>query len=97
MKESIPPIERKRKAERAWAIGLSCAALYELTCDKGETLSEALDYPLSRRIGKHVTRAVIGMTAAHLANCLNPRVDPYHQLGRLISHVRGHEDGEDNV
>jgi hypothetical protein len=64
--------------ERAWAtLGLAVAA-YEVTAAPNQLLSEAVDRFLIRH--PVITRAVIGVTAAHLLNLLPNAVDPIHHL-----------------
>ena len=77
--------ERFRNSTAAWAaIGLGVLA-FDMTCKKGDTLSERVDDWLSseKKAIKVGTYAAIGATALHLANLLPERVDPFHQLTKL--------------
>lgn len=64
---------------KAWiGIGASVAA-YDILCPKGETLSEGVDRALER--GKFTRVAALGgiaIVAAHLANVLPEKYDPFH-------------------
>ncbi|QFG09419.1 hypothetical protein I5H08_gp068 [Mycobacterium phage Yuna] len=74
-------MKRMRCADRAWlAMGLGIAA-YEVTCPRGELLSEGVDRYLARR--PWTTHVVIVGLALHLLNLLPHRLDPLHQLARL--------------
>lgn len=62
-------------ARRAWAaVGLGVIA-YDLACPQGEQLSEGVDRALDTH--RLVTLGAIGVTAAHLANVIPPRFDPF--------------------
>lgn len=56
-------------------------ALYDIKCPKGETISEGVDRLIERH--KLLTLGTIAVTAAHLANILPERVDPFHRLTLL--------------
>jgi hypothetical protein len=64
------------------AIGASVAA-YDLLCPQGEQLSQRVDEWLERPTTRYVAMAGIAATALHLANILDPRVDPYHYAFEL--------------
>ena len=73
-----------RTADRAWlALGVGVAA-YEVTCPRGELLSEGVDRYLTRRPWS--TRVVVVGLALHLLNLLPSRLDP---LGRLAAMREG--------
>ncbi len=65
-----------------WSFLGGAVLAYELLCPAGDTLSEVVD----RGIVKHpvLTIGAIGVTAAHLANILPGRFDPYHKLFETI-------------
>jgi hypothetical protein len=68
---------RYYKPELALGAIVGSALAYDFLCEPGGTLSEAVD----GLIDKHPlgTRAVIGVTALHLANIIPPRIDPFYQ------------------
>lgn len=71
-----------RVADRAWiALGAGIAA-YEIACPPGELLSEGVDRYLSRR--PWATRVAVIALAAHLLNIIPQRIDPLHQLARIV-------------
>jgi hypothetical protein len=77
-----PELHRLRPSTKAW-IGLASYVLaYDLTCPKGETLSEAAHRAKERN--RVVTSAVIGTTALHLAHLLPQEVDPFHRALKLV-------------
>ena len=70
-----------KAGDGAWiALGLGIFT-YEACAPEGELLSEAAD----RYMAAHpwVTRAVVGLVAAHLTNLLPPWLDPLHGVGVL--------------
>lgn len=72
-------MERPRPATLAWiGLGLGVAA-YDALCPRGETLSEGVDRALEHRTGRYLALGGIAVTAAHLANYLPERFDPFHQ------------------
>lgn len=65
-------------AGRAWAaIGLGVLA-YEVSCPRGELLSEGVDRALEKH--RAATLACIGITALHLCNLLPKNADPFHKV-----------------
>lgn len=74
-------------ATKAW-IGLAAGiATYEVLCPQGETLSEGVDRAIERnKFTKIATLGAIGITAAHLANLLPKKLDPYHQALKWREH-----------
>lgn len=68
-----------RPGDAAWITLAAVVAVYEAIGP--ELLSEAVD----RYIERHpiLTRAVIAVTALHLANLLPPAIDPYHWITQL--------------
>lgn len=72
-------------AKRAWvAIGVAVTA-YELSCPKGETLSEGVD----RLLDKSKLWAVpVGYTALHLMNVLPEKLDLFHQVTEVLNERR---------
>ena len=78
--ESLKP----RPSTLAWAtIGIGVSA-YELLCPDGETLSDRVDTTLEGRY-KYIAMGAIAITALHLANQLDDRVDPFEQV---LSRIR---------
>lgn len=77
-KEIIQP---NLTARRGWGIVLGTALAYELSAPHDELLSHGVD----RALESHpiATRIAIGVTALHLLNLLDDRVDPYVQIPRL--------------
>lgn len=63
----------------AWiGIGAGVAA-YEAFCPKGETLSEGVDRALEyNRFTRYAALGAIAITAAHLANVIPQKYDPFH-------------------
>lgn len=69
-----------RASEKAW-IGLAAGVTtYDIFCPKGETLSERVDDWLEHPVHRVIALGAIGVTAAHLANILPDRIDPFHRL-----------------
>lgn len=65
-------------ARNGWiGLGLGVAA-YEIACPKGETLSEGVDRALEQPLSRVLALGGIAITAAHLANVLPQKVDPFH-------------------
>lgn len=69
-------------AGKAWAWIGALVTAYELSCPKGELLSEGVD----RAIEKHPVAVplAIGYTAAHLCNVLPKQIDLFHQGAQLL-------------
>jgi hypothetical protein len=72
------------KAYEGWAVVLGTITAHELSCDKGNTLSEGVD----RALEKHpiLTIGAIAITSAHLINLLPEKIDPFHQTLKAIKH-----------
>lgn len=70
-----------RPSTKAWiGIGAGVAA-YDILSPKGETLSEGVDRALERgKFSRYATLGAIAITAAHLANVLPEKYDPFHQV-----------------
>lgn len=75
---------RYRPADVAWIALAAGIVAYEVAAPPGELLSEGVDRYLTRR--PWVTRAVVGVVAAHLLNLIPNRVDPIHQAAILFRH-----------
>ena len=75
-------IKHAPSAEKAWMCLIGAVSLYDITCPKGETLSEGVD----RALDKHriITTTAIGITALHLLNVLPDKLDPFKQVTELI-------------
>lgn len=71
-------MERPRPSTVAWCGLAAGVAAYDAFCPPNETLSEGVDRALERRTGKVLALGAIAVTAAHLANLLPERVDPFH-------------------
>ena len=69
-------------AYKAWAWIGALVTAYELTCPRGELLSEGVD----RAIEKHpvAVPVAIGYTALHLCNLLPEKVDLFHQISERV-------------
>lgn len=65
----------------AWGVLIGGIAVYDLTCPKGQTLSEAADIAVERH--PVMTTALVGMVALHLVNALPERYDLLHRLTEL--------------
>lgn len=66
---------RLRQGDLGW-LGLAAGVVaYELAADDGELLSEAVDRYLTHR--PVLTTTIIAVTAAHLANAIPERYDPF--------------------
>lgn len=72
-------MERPKPSTVAWGTIAAGVAAYDVFCPQGETLSEGVDRALERPYGKVIALGAIAVTAAHLANLLPERVDPFHQ------------------
>lgn len=70
-----------RTADRAWLVLGAGVVGYDLSARDGELMSEAVDRYLLRR--PWLTRAVIAVTAAHLANVIPARCDPFTFAWRI--------------
>src|SRR5688572_22119396 len=77
-----PVFTEMRPATRAWGALIGGVALYDLTCPKGETLSEGVDRSLEA--SKLATTAAVGITALHLLNILPERIDPFSRFLKAI-------------
>lgn len=80
-----PIIKESRTSTKAWLLILGGALVYDVYAASrldGETLSEACD----RAIDKHpvMTLGAIAITAGHLANVIDPKYDPIHQVAERI-------------
>lgn len=65
-------------SSKAWlALGAGVAA-WDILCPPGETLSEGVDRALEHPVYRAVALGGIAVTAAHLANLLPDRIDPFH-------------------
>lgn len=73
---------------QAWLVIAGFVFAHDLTCPKGQLLSEAVD----RGLEKHpvLTTAAIAVTAAHLLNRLPIQLDPFHWLWQFTkgNHAR---------
>ena len=59
-------------------IGLTAGIVaYEVLCDPGETLSEAVDRYMTSRLGKAACFAATTLTAAHILNLIPEKYDPF--------------------
>lgn len=67
------------KPELAWAaIGVGVAA-YDLSCERGQTLSETFrKQPLALQVGE------LALVGAHLLDLLPDKVDPFTQIIDLV-------------
>ncbi|MET8430145.1 hypothetical protein [Nocardia sp. NPDC004860] len=74
---------RRCTAENAWAILLTAIGVWELAAPPNQLLSEGVDRAIQRR--PIVTRALIAVTALHLANLLPRQVDPFTILLRVLT------------
>lgn len=79
----VKPFIKERPAETAWALLLGGAICYDLVARENQTLSEACD----RAIERHpvMTLGAIAITAGHLANVLPERIDPIHQIHKVLA------------
>lgn len=77
---------RLRQGDLGWLALVAGVIAYELKADDGELLSEAVDRYLVRR--PVLTTAIIVMTAAHLANAIPERLDPYTATFTAIRRLR---------
>lgn len=71
-----------RSADVAWIALAAGVVAYEIGAPRGELLSEGVDRYLACR--PWVTRAAVGITAAHLLNLIPRQVDPFHQVAALF-------------
>ncbi|WNM68325.1 hypothetical protein SEA_TIERRA_36 [Mycobacterium phage Tierra] len=75
-------MRKLRSSDRAWlALGAGVAA-YEISCPRGELLSEGVDRYLSHR--PWATRVVVVGLALHLLNLLPERLDPLNRLAAMF-------------
>lgn len=81
-------MERPRPASLAWGALVTGIVAYDVLCPAGETLSEGVDRALEHDKGKIIALGIIGITAAHLANLLPERIDPFHRATLLKRAVR---------
>lgn len=89
-------MEKPKPSTIAWCALAAGVTAYDLLCPPGETLSEGVDRALEHPHKKIVTLGAIAVTAAHLANVLPQRVDPYHQLTKwkMVGIIKEALDGE---
>lgn len=66
-----------RPADRAWLTLAGGIAAWDVTCPRGETLSEGASR--YHRVHPWLTRLVVGYIAAHLLDLLPDRLDPLHR------------------
>lgn len=76
-------MEKPRPAAVAWSVLAAGVAAYDILCPPGETLSEGVDRALEMQRGKVFALGAIAITAAHLANVLPEKVDPFHKATQL--------------
>ena len=76
-------MEAPKPATVAWAALASGIAVYEVMCPRGETLSEGVDRALERPYGRIAALGGIAVTAAHLANLIPQRYDPFSRILRF--------------
>lgn len=76
-------MERPRPAALAWGALTAGVVAYDVLCPPGETLSEGVDRALELERGRVLALGAIAITAAHLANLLPERVDPFHRATNL--------------
>lgn len=72
----------RHTADTAWIVLAAGVVAYELGAPRGELMSEGVDRYLERR--PWVTRAAVGITAAHLLNLIPTRVDPFYRVAALF-------------
>jgi len=65
-------------ARNGWMAVGALIVSYEIACPDGETLSEGVDRALERPLGKVLALGGIAITAAHLANLIPEKYDPFH-------------------
>lgn len=76
-------MERPKPSTVAWGVlGLGVLG-YDVLSPPGETLSEGVDRALEHERGRWIALGGIAVTAAHLANLIPERVDPFHHLTKL--------------
>lgn len=73
-------MERPKPSTLAWCGLAAGVAAYDTLCPSGETMSEGVDRALENPFSKIMAIGAIAVTAAHLANILPERVDPFHQV-----------------
>lgn len=76
-------MERPRPSTLAWGVLAAGVAAYDIASPPGETLSERVDDWLEKPMPRVLALGAIGVTAAHLANFLPERYDPFHRLTTL--------------
>lgn len=76
-------MERPRSSTLAWATLVAGVTAYDYFCAPGDTMSERVDDWLEKPTTRVLALGAIGITAAHLANVLPERVDPFHRLTSL--------------
>lgn len=62
----------------AWGVLIGGITVYDVTCPRGQTLSEAADIAVERH--PIATTALVGMVALHLVNAIPERYDVLHRL-----------------
>ena len=70
----------KIKARHGWAALAVYVTVYELIAPEGELLSEMIDRTLITH--PWVTRTAVAVTALHLLNLLDERIDPYAYIAK---------------
>lgn len=75
-------VQPELTAGRAWTALAMGIVAYEVACPDGQLMSQGCH----RLLETHpiLTRAVIGITALHLAGTLPPKLDPFHLGLKLL-------------
>lgn len=73
-------MERPRPATLAIAGLVGYVATYDVMCPRNETISEGVDRAMETPFGRLATLAIIGVTAAHLANFIPEQYDPFARV-----------------
>lgn len=71
-------MREKLTAKRGWAALAAGVLAYEVAAPQGELLSEGVDKALEHDRYRYLALGAIGITAAHLANMIPERIDPFH-------------------
>lgn len=73
-------MEKPKPSTVAWCGLAAGVAAYDILCPPGETMSEGVDRLLEHPHKRIAALGAIAITAAHLANILPEKIDPFHHL-----------------
>ena len=76
-------MERPRPSTIAWGTLAAGVLAYDYFCPDGEQMSERADEWVEHPIKHAAFATILGATALHLLNRIDPKYDFLHHLGKL--------------